>query len=554
MVTIVLDLLRPGFRLAFLIAVYAIYIAKAGEDTKCGMADAFRILQSKSAEQALAACQQPTMQRTVISKLGKFAVHYDVTGVHAVSPIDNDGNSIPDYVDSAAYYFDYSYLAETEQLGFQPAPTDNIGGNPAPYDIYLWDIARVPIPPPANTVGVYGVTIPCGAALSGGGPASRYKTYIILDNNFSPNDSLNKRQVFNTFGIDALKVTAAHEYHHAIQIGNYGYAINNTAPYETSGVWVETRLFPNVHDYIYYLRGFFNNEPDKRYGIGEQSAGYGNVLFYMYLSKTYGDAVIKKMWENIGDGVNVFRALDNALIEHNSDLNKSWCDFMPWVYYTGERARPTEYFSDGALYPMLKISSQEYFSEPSLMRSGVIRAFEMQLTRAIFRKQNPAISSDTADFLITNPSKEVAFMQNDLWRNLELVISRDNLPNQLSGTPYSWKISPLELCVPTFFSAGINSTSLDYAYPSPFRPDEGDATLLFPVPASTPFDEKVALSIYSPSWQNIFSGEISVAPDGKHKIVRWLPELSKISTGVYIYILDYNGEFLAQGKFSVIRK
>ncbi|GAB1429313.1 hypothetical protein MASR2M18_01440 [Ignavibacteria bacterium] len=494
------------------------------------------------------------MQRTIISKLGKFAVHYDVSGVHAVSPVDNDGNNIPDYVDSAAYYFDYSYIAATEQLGYQPAPTDITNGNPVPYNVYLWDVARVAIPPPSNTVGVYGVTIPCGPALSGGGQMSRYKTYIILDNNFSPSDTLNKRQVFNTFGIDALKVTAAHEYHHAIQIGNYGYTINNTAPYETAGVWVETLLFPQVHDYIYYLNGFFNNEPDKRYGMGEQSAGYGNVLFYMYLSKVYGNSIIKRMWEYIGEGTNVFRALDNALIERKSDLNKAWCEFMPWVYYTGTRAQSGEYFPDGKLYPMLKISSQEYFSEPSLMRSGVIRAFEMQLTRAIFRKQNPSVSSDTADFLITNPNKEVAFMQNDLWRNLEFVISRDNLPNPLSGTPYSWKITPPELYVATFFSAGINSVSLDYAYPSPFCPEDGDGSLLFPVPVSTPFDEKAVLSIYSPSWQNIYSGALTVAPDGEHKIIRWLPELSSISTGVYIYTLDYNGELIAQGKFSVIRK
>ncbi len=525
--------------------------AKANEDVKCGTSAAFQLRYNKS-ESALADCQQPIMQKTVISQLGKFAIHYDLTGVHAVPSTDNDGNGIPDYVDSAAYYFDFSYTFETQQLGYPPAPTIVANGKESPYDVFLWNIATVPLPP-TNTYGVYGVTLTCGAALAGG-LTYRYKTYIVIDNDFSVRDSINKKTVYNTFNIDALKVTAAHEYHHAIQIGNYGYSVSNTAPYETTSTWMEVRIFPQVHDYVNYLKGFFSNDPDKRYGIGDQSAGYGNILFYLYLSKTFDDVIIKRMWEIIGKGTNVFRALDAALVERNSDLNDAWCGFMPWMYYTGARSKPAQYFPDAVLYPMLLPATQEIFAEPSLLRTGPIHAFEMQLTRVVFRKTNPSISPDTADFLITNPNKEVAFMQNDLWKNLEFVISHESFPNQIQGTPYSWKLSPPELCAPLFFTAGISTTSLDYAYPSPFYVDESYAELKMPVPPSANFTDKIILSVYTPSWKNIYSGEHFAEADNDHKIIRWKPNAEILNTGVYIYTIGNKNDIIAQGKFTVIKK
>lgn len=188
------------------------------------------------------------------------------------------------------------------------------------------------------------------------------------------------------------------------------------------------------------------------------------------------------------------------------------------------------------------------------MRTGIIRAFEMKLTRCIFRKSNTSISPDTADFVITNPAKDVAFLQNDLWRNLEFVISRENLPNKLPGTPYSWNLSPAELCAPTFFTAGVNTVSLDYAYPNPFRPEQGDASLFFPIPVATPFAAKISLSVYSPDWKNIYDGDLIVESDSGSKIIRWQPAVANLTTGVYIFTLGYSGEIITKGKFSVLRQ
>ena len=521
--------------------------AFAHEDAKCGTMLAFQHA-LKQPPGIQFECGQPSLPLTFISKNKHFTIHYDVQGIHAVPSGDIDGNSIPDYVDSCAYYFEYAYDIETGELGYPAAPTDNLGGEPQPYDIYLWNIAKVPV---KGFDKVYGVTFPC-ESLSGGATI-RYKTWIVIDNDFSPNDSSDKQRIYNTFGYDAVKITSAHEYHHAIQIGNYGFANSNLAPYETTSTWIEERLYPDILDYVTYLRGFFENVPDKRFGWGEQQAGYGNVLFYMFLEKTYGANVIRRMWEKVANGTNIFRALDSALIEKGTDLNAAWCLFMPYMYYTGERARPAEYFPKSAIYPMLKMSSQEYFSEPSLLRTGIVRAFEMQLTRCIFRKSNPSISPDTADFIITNPNKEVAFLQNDLWRNLEFVISRENLPNPLPGTPYSWSISPTELCAPVFFSTGVNTVSLDYVYPDPFRPDNNDVALFFPIPVATPFAAKIALSVYTPDWKNIYTGDLIVESDRDKKVIRWQPSANELTSGVYIYTLGYSGEVIAKGKFSVLR-
>lgn len=53
------------------------------------------------------AAERPEREFTHISPNGHFTFYYDTSGTHAIPLIDQMGNGIPDYIDSAAVIFDH---------------------------------------------------------------------------------------------------------------------------------------------------------------------------------------------------------------------------------------------------------------------------------------------------------------------------------------------------------------------------------------------------------------------------------------------------------------
>ena len=71
---------------------------------KCGTS---RIMESILLGTAKIALRTP-MDTSAVSLQKHFRVHYDTTGFHAVDMTDEDGNGIPDYVDSTLVYLEYA--------------------------------------------------------------------------------------------------------------------------------------------------------------------------------------------------------------------------------------------------------------------------------------------------------------------------------------------------------------------------------------------------------------------------------------------------------------
>ena len=75
------------------------------------------------------------MNEQYVTQSGMFTIHYDVQGPFAVNLTDNNSNNVPDYIDSVAYYIDFSYEKEVEELGFDFRHTDKGLGGTDNYDI-----------------------------------------------------------------------------------------------------------------------------------------------------------------------------------------------------------------------------------------------------------------------------------------------------------------------------------------------------------------------------------------------------------------------------------
>lgn len=187
------------------------------------------------------ALQRPQMQKDRLSPSGRFRIHYDTVGPNAPALLTggSDPQPIPNsqeqYIDSVSYYFERAWKLEVDTLGYLPPPSDGIEGGGPEYDVYVEELG----------INLFGQTSwdPSAPPLESGSHV-RYATYIEIDNDFYK---------FRTSGMDALRITSAHEFHHSIQVGNYGMWATMPAFdswfYELTSVWMEHMAYPNIHDY-----------------------------------------------------------------------------------------------------------------------------------------------------------------------------------------------------------------------------------------------------------------------------------------------------------------
>ncbi len=210
-----------------------------------------------------------------------FKVHYTTVGDHAVTL---------EYAQAMSGYFEISYTAIVTTLGYLPPPSDGIKGGDSKYDVYIYDLGS----------GLYGYT--CAEQY----PNTPSYSYIAVNKSYSwapPNDDPDP-------AAGAARVTAAHEFFHAVQF-NYNVA---EEPWwmETTATYMEDEVYPDVNDNYNYLPYWFQN--CDTLGLKSTFGGheYGNFIFAKRLSEGFGDIIIKGIWEECQFS-NGLTAIDNVL-------------------------------------------------------------------------------------------------------------------------------------------------------------------------------------------------------------------------------------------------
>ncbi|MFC1537825.1 MXAN_6640 family putative metalloprotease [Candidatus Latescibacterota bacterium] len=296
----------------------------AGGAIKCGTPDLLSLMQnSLNSTNSIAKIQQRTiMDNSEVSSLNHFRVHYDTTGVHAINTLDEDGNNIPDYVDSTLIFLEYAWDLQIKQLGYPEPVGDNGRAGGDEIDIYLKQFGNL-----------YGQTYP--EPLTG----TTATSYIEIENDFS-------ESVFQSKGYDALKVTTAHEFFHVVQFSMY----NNWDLLwwmEQTAVWMEDRTWDDVNDYIAYLHLFFNNSQtplDSNTGDFK----YGAAIWVHYLVKQFGDTIILDLWNGLkNEKSSSIVTFDNIL---PYGLANAFAEFAVWNYFTKDRANTVDFYSDSDLF------------------------------------------------------------------------------------------------------------------------------------------------------------------------------------------------------------
>ncbi|CAN5257167.1 hypothetical protein BH09ACT12_BH09ACT12_22210 [soil metagenome] len=168
-------------------------------------------------------------------------------------------------------------------LGYRKPAGDGSRGGNGKFDVYLKELGGQ---------GLYGYCAPEGRVP---GKPKQASGFCVLDDDFAASQ-------FNRPPIESLRVTAAHEFFHAIQFA-YDYT-EDPWLLESTATWIEERFADDVNDNRNYLKYGQAGRSKKSLDLFDPSglAHYGNWVFWEFLSERYGNAIVRKVIERTGTG------------------------------------------------------------------------------------------------------------------------------------------------------------------------------------------------------------------------------------------------------------
>lgn len=257
-------------------------------------------------------------------------------------------------------------------LGYRPPASDNARGGNAKFDVYLKDV---------GSRGLYGY---CAPERRVSGEPKQASGFCVLDNDFA-------RTQFGRSPKQSLKVTAAHEFFHAIQFA-YDFT-EDPWLLESSATWMEEQFADGVNDNRAYLRFGQLARPRVPLDLFEPSgyAHYGNWTFWDFLGRRFGTEVVRKVWERAGTGRTLpddfsAQALRTVLATRGG-LPRSF------AAYAAANTIPAATYPEGAGYPSSPVAGRRLGPD---RESIVVRARLDHLTsRSVRMTPDPALSRGT---------------------------------------------------------------------------------------------------------------------------------------------------------------
>ncbi|WP_134742031.1 MXAN_6640 family putative metalloprotease [Nocardioides sp. 503] len=170
---------------------------------------------------------------------------------------------------------------EVGRLGYRKPPADRRHPSGPKFDVYLKELGNQ---------FIYGY---CAPEYVVPGTRRVASGFCVLDNDFA-------QAQFGAPPLTSLRVTAAHEFFHAIQFG-YDFR-EDTWLMESTATWMEEQFADSANDNRRYLPYGQVAQPQVSLDLSQpnSSAQYGNWAFWEYLSRRHGRSVVQKVWKQAG--------------------------------------------------------------------------------------------------------------------------------------------------------------------------------------------------------------------------------------------------------------
>jgi hypothetical protein len=286
-----------------------------------------------------------------------FCVHWVRSTRDAPSLRDrNPRNHVPDWIDRVKSVMKFVWAKEVNAFDYGPPRGDgnsgsHRGGNPnSKIDIFIQDVGRQ---------GLYGYCTSDDPRIQ---VQNNISAYCVFDDDFS------KKQFPGIHGVNALKVTAAHEFNHAIQF-NYD-SFEDLWFLEATATNMEADVYPTIHDnYQYFplspLSKTNPHRPIDRWGNSTtvfDGTQYGSWIFFRFLaeyftntthpiSTTPNPAFVREIWNDAkavpnttNGGEYSTEAIETFLAAHGESFPSVFRQFGV------ANAAPAAWYKDGALF------------------------------------------------------------------------------------------------------------------------------------------------------------------------------------------------------------
>jgi hypothetical protein len=275
----------------------------------------------------------------------------------------DDGDGVPDYVETILDIAETAYSVEVEALGWNAPKLDAGNGcaaAPGRTDIYLKELGDQ----------LFGYEAPD----PGQSGRSRHG-YLVIDDDYDPTD-------FPSFEepLDAARVTVAHEFNHLLQ-ERYD-AIQDLWMFETTAVWIEQHVYPEIDDYLRYVPRFASapGAPLTDFGANRGLKVYGSAVWNHWLDAGagYGPGVVRGAWEVSGltDPPDFAVGAYDAAISDFGGRGFSR-EFVRFAAATAEWRAGEAGFPDAAAYPDVR--------RKGVLRPGRRRPKRFKLDHAAYR-------------------------------------------------------------------------------------------------------------------------------------------------------------------------
>ncbi|MBU1099375.1 MAG: T9SS type A sorting domain-containing protein [Bacteroidetes bacterium] len=246
------------------------------------------------------------LNETIETSSGLFVIHFTNSGADSVDQTDTDLNGTPDYIDSMAVFLDHIW-GTSFSSGFVFPPGDDGAGGDDKYDVYVSNSEAG-----SNVYGYVAsedfVTGPNGLGDNPNTPnvteVDSWYSFMVLRNNYIGFGNTQQEKM------NALKVTCAHEFMHAIQFGYGTYiypdgeAVGTMDGFcmEGCATWAEDWIYPGIDDNLQYIHGHFT-ETDFALNWGDyEEEGSQNPLYDDYSGWWYGGWVFFRYFSEYENG------------------------------------------------------------------------------------------------------------------------------------------------------------------------------------------------------------------------------------------------------------
>lgn len=469
-------------------------------------------------EELEALLQRPSraeLPDSVLSPSGRFKIHFTTTGADATTP---------EFARSTAETYDQVYDFQINALGYMPPPSDyNVDG--PEYDVYLRNI---------SDYGATTVERPAPDPYPDG-----YTSWIEMDNNFTHT---------YTKGLDAMRVTAAHEFFHMVQMGYRAFFTTTLYAdflYEMSASWMEDVVFDDVNDYYHYLPEYFA-QPYLPFNHFDGNHEYAMAIFLHMLEQKFDRNVIRSLWEEMAYN-EPYDALNQTLVEYGSNFSYELNEFAIWNCFTGNRADTVQYYEEGTQYPSLvpeqTITLNNRHIIEGTSRELVTRTFRVRISALDQYRLLPVFQDDYHWILsiLVNPGQsdvrietsagnlEVPLgllnAEDDLW----LMATHRAIPEsnyQQTARDFSLEIAP--------GSVPGTETGILAAIPNPYMPERHpDLRIRFVLDAPC---DRANLVVLDASGERVYVERLGALPAGygDHTWDGRNQEGELVSAGVYL--------------------